>query len=183
MTTTLTSRPGFAAGSWKLDLIHSELSFTVRHLGVSKVRGTFESFDLTVVTAEDGSVSVEATVDVASVSTKQEQRDNHLRSGDFFLAEEFPQASFVSTGVEVDGDRFTLVGDLTLRGVTRPVSFDGEFYGVTTGPAGRPVAGAGATATINRLDFGVNFNAPLEAGGFLLGDNVQLSVEVELVLE
>lgn len=183
MTTTATSRPGFQAGTWKLDPTHSELAFSARHLGISKVRGRFENFDVTVITTDDGNLSIEATADVASVNTNQEQRDNHLRTSDFFLVEEFPTAYFRSTAITSDGDDITVTGELTLRGVTKEVVFTGELHGVVTGQAGKPIAAVSASTTINRMDFGVNWNAPLEAGGFVLGDNVQLTVELQLVLQ
>jgi polyisoprenoid-binding protein YceI len=182
-STTLTAHPDFAAGTWKLDPTHSELSFTVRHLKVTKVRGTFDSFDVTVTTAEDGGIAVEASVDVASVNTKQEQRDAHLRTSDFFLVEEHPHMTFRSTGVTFDGDDFTLTGDLTLRGVTQSVTLAGEYGGVVVDGYGNTKAGASATTKINRQDYGVSWNAALEAGGFTLGDDVTINVELELVLQ
>jgi len=183
-TTSTAFHPDYIAGTWKLDPAHSELSFWVRHLKVTKVRGTFDSFDVTIVTAEDPAEStIEATVDVASVNTKQEYRDNHLRSGDFFLAEEHPQMTFRSTSFEADGDDFTIVGDLTLRGVTQPVTLTGELGGVVTMDDGTVKAGASATAKINRHDFGVSWNAALEAGGMTLGDDVTISMELQVILQ
>jgi polyisoprenoid-binding protein YceI len=181
-TTTPTSRPDYVAGTWKLDPTHSELAFTVRHLKVTKVRGTFDAFDVTVTTAEDGTVSVEATVDVASVNTRQEARDQHLRTSDFFLVDEHPTMTFRSTDLSVDGDDFTLAGDLTLRGVTQPVTLTGEFGGIAVDGYGNTKAGASATTKINRHDFGVSWNAALEAGGMTLGDDVTITVELQLVL-
>lgn len=182
-STTLTTHPDYVAGTWKLDPAHSELSFTVRHLKVTKVRGTFDDFDVTVVTGEDGAISVEATVDVASVNTKQEQRDQHLRTSDFFLVDEHPHMTFRSTSVALDGDDFTLVGDLTLRGVTQTVTLTGEYGGVIVDGYGNTKAGASATTKINRQDYGVSWNAALEAGGFTLGDEVTINVELELLLQ
>lgn len=182
-STTLATHPDYVAGTWKLDPAHSELSFTVRHLKVSKVRGTFDTFDVTVVTGDDGAISVEATVDVSSVNTKQEQRDQHLRTSDFFLVEEHPHMTFRSTSVTLDGSDFTLVGELTLRGVTQPVTLTGEYGGVIVDDYGNTKAGASATTKINRQDFGVNWNAALEAGGFTLGDDVTINVELELLLQ
>ena len=183
-TSTITVHPDYIAGTWRLDPAHSELSFTVRHLKVTKVRGTFDSFDVTVVTADGPTgVSVEATVDVASVNTKQEQRDQHLRTSDFFKADEHPRMTFRSTSIALDGDDFTLAGELTLRGVTQPVTLTGEFGGIVVDGYGNTKAGASATTRINRHDFGVSWNAALEAGGMTLGDDVAINVELELVLQ
>jgi len=147
------------------------------------VRGTFEKFDVTVVTAENPEEStLTASIDVASVNTNQEQRDAHLRTSDFFALEEFPTIEFVSTGIRHDGDDFFLDGDLTLRGVTKPVSIKGEFGGIITDGYGQTKAGASGTVKINRKDFGVNWNAALEGGGFTLGDDVTISIEAQVVL-
>jgi polyisoprenoid-binding protein YceI len=183
-TTALSTRPDYRVGTWKLDPSHSEISFWVRHLKISKVRGTFESFDVTVVTPEDPSqISIEASIDVSSVNTGQEARDNHLRSSDFFLVEEHPHMLFHSTGIQVDGDDFTLEGDLTLRGVTQKVTLTGEFGGVITDDYGRTKAGASASTKINRQDFGVSWNAALEAGGFTLGDDITITIDLQVDLQ
>ncbi len=181
MTTNLATRSDYQVGTWKLDPTHSTISFSVRHLAISKVRGTFGSFDVTVTTPEDPSqISVVASVDVASVNTGQEARDGHLRSSDFFLVEEHPTMTFVSTGITVDGDDFTLVGELTLRGVTKTVTLAGEFGGIATDAYGNVKAAASATTKINRHDFGVSWNAALEAGGFTLGDDVSIALDIQL---
>jgi polyisoprenoid-binding protein YceI len=185
MTETLL-HPKYTVGTWKLEPAHSELSFQVRHLALSKVRGKFENFDVTIVVAPDPKdTTIEASVDVSSVNTGQEGRDNHLRSSDFFLVEEHPHMIFKATGenITIDGDDFTIVGDLTLRGVTLPVTLKGELGGVIDDPYGNVRAGASATTKINRQDFGVNWNAALEAGGFTLGDDVTISLEIQVVLE
>lgn len=182
-TETLSTHPQFVAGTWRLDPTHSTIEFTVRHLAISKVRGSFESFDVTVVTGEDGVHNVEATIDVASVNTRQAQRDAHLRTSDFFLVEEHPTATFRSTGGTWDGDSFTLVGDLTLRGVTKQVELRGELGGVMTDNYGNTKAGASATTTINRHDFGVSWNAALEAGGLTLGDDVKIDLDIQVDLQ
>jgi len=184
MTTNLASRSDYRVGTWKLDPSHSELSFWVRHLKISKVRGTFEDFDVTVITPEDPSkISIEASIDVSSVNTGVEARDNHLRSSDFFLVEQHPHMLFRSTGIRVDGDDFTIDGELTLRGVTQTVTLKGEFGGVITDDYGRTKAGASASTTINRQDFGVSWNAALEAGGFTLGDDVTISIDLQVDLQ
>ncbi len=183
MTVTET-HPAYIAGTWKLDLAHSDISFSVRHLAISKVRGTFEKFDVTIVTAEDPAEStIEATVDVASVNTNQSDRDNHLRTSDFFLVDEYPTMTFRSTKITYSGDDFTVEGDLTLRGVTKPVVLEGELGGVVTDGYGQTKAGATASTKINRHDFGVSWNAALEAGGFTLGDEVSISLEIQVVLQ
>jgi polyisoprenoid-binding protein YceI len=196
MTTNLATRSDYRTGIWKLDPTHSELTFSVRHLAISKVRGSFERFTATIVTAEDptkstveasiedpSQISVVATVDVASVTTGQAQRDGHLHSSDFFLIEEHPTMTFTSTGITVDGDGFSLVGDLTLRGVTKSVTLKGEFGGIVTDGYGQTKAGASASTKINRHDFGVSWNAALEAGGFTLGDDVTINLDVQVVLQ
>lgn len=176
--------PGYAAGTWKLDPTHSEISFSVKHLMISKVRGTFRTFDVTVVTGDDPqATSVEASIDVASVDTNNEMRDQHLRTSDFFKADEFPKATFTSTSLTGTPDDFVLAGDLTLRGVTKPVQLKGELGGIIVDGYGQTKAAASATAKINRLDFGVNWNAPLEAGGVTLGDEITLTFDLQLVLQ
>jgi polyisoprenoid-binding protein YceI len=184
--TVLTTHPKFLAGTWRLDPAHSELAFQVRHLAISKVRGTFETFDVTVVTSEDpADTTITATVDVASVNTKQEARDNHLRSSDFFKVDEHPTMIFEATGHDIlfDGDDFTINGHLTLRGVTKPVTLKGEFGGVITDDYGRTKAGVTASTKINRQDYGVSWNAALEAGGFTLGDDVTISIDLQVDLD
>ena len=184
MTTGTDLHPSYLTGTWKLDPTHSEVSFTVKHLAISKVRGTFESFDVTIVTAEDlADSTIEATIDVASVNTKQKDRDAHLRTSDFFLAEEHPTITFVSTSIAGTPDDFAVTGDLTMRGVTKQVVLKGEFGGITTDGYGQTKAGATATTTINRQDFGVSWNAALEAGGFTLGDDVTITLDLQVALQ
>lgn len=172
------------AGTWTLDPTHSDITFSVRHLAISKVRGAFEKFDVTVVTTTNpADTTVTASVDVASVNTNQADRDGHLKTSDFFLVEEFPTMDFVSTGVRVDGDVFFVDGDLTLRGVTKPVTLKGELGGVMVDGYGQTKLGASASTKINRLDFGVNWNAALEAGGLTLGNDVTINFEIQVVLQ
>ena len=184
MTVTTDLIPGYVAGTWTLDPAHSEVSFSVRHLAISKVRGTFEKFDATVVTGENPEDStLTATIEVASVNTNQPQRDEHLRTSDFFAVDEFPSITFVSTGLRHDGEDFYLDGDLTLRGVTKPVSIKGEFGGIITDSYGNVKAGASGTLKINRKDFGVNWNSVVEGGGVMLGDDVTITIEGQVVLQ
>ena len=184
MSVTTDMIPGYVAGTWTLDPAHSEVSFSVRHLAISKVRGTFEKFGVTVVTAENPEDStLTASIEVASVNTNQAQRDEHLRTSDFFAVDEFPTMNFVSTGLRHDGEDFYLDGDLTLRGVTKQIELKGELGGVTTDSQGNTKAGASASTTINRHDFGVSWNAALEAGGLTLGDEVTVTIEGQVVLQ
>ncbi|MGV0738884.1 YceI family protein [Mycobacterium syngnathidarum] len=169
------------AGTWAIDPVHSSINFSVRHLMVSKVRGSFETFSGAVVVAEDGTPSVSATIDVTSIDTRNEQRDAHVRSADFFDAENYPSATFVSTGVRPDGDDYIVDGDFTLKGVTKPVSLKLEFNGVNPGMGQGPVAGFEASVVLNRKDFGIDIDMPLETGGTVVGDKVTITLEIEAV--
>jgi polyisoprenoid-binding protein YceI len=185
MTTTAPSIdiPGYRAGTWTIDPAHSEVGFQIRHLMISKVKGKFERFDATFVTAENPlDSSVTASAEVASVSTNEPNRDAHLRTGDFFEAETYPTIDFVSTGVRVEGGDFKVDGDLTIRGITKPVTFDFDFGGFGGDPYGNYKAGATAKAVINREDFGLHYNAALETGGVLLGDQVTITLELQAQL-
>lgn len=176
--------PGYIAGTWSIDPVHSEVSFSVRHMAISKVKGRFETFDARIVTADNPlESSVKANAEVASVNTRQEQRDAHLRTSDFFLAEEHPQIQFDSTGVRYEHDQFYVDGNLTLRGVTKPVTFTFDFGGFMKDPSGATKAGFEATTVIQREDFGVNYNAALEGGGFILGNDVTITLDIQAVLE
>lgn len=184
--TTLTADtiPGYRAGTWVIDPTHTEIGFSVRHLAISKVRGVFERFDTTVNAAENpADSSVTVTVEVASINTNNADRDAHLRTNDFFAPEQYPTMTFVSTGLRVDGDHFLLDGDLTLRGVTKAITLKGEFGGIATDPWGNTKAAANGTAVINRHDFGVSWNAAIETGGFLLGDDVTLTIDAQFALQ
>ena len=184
MTDSTLTIPGHVAGTWKLDPMHSEVTFSVRHLAISKVKGSFEKFDVTVTTSDDPlNTTLEASIDVSSVNTRQEARDAHLRQSDFFAADEHPTIEFRSTGVRQDGDEWLIDGDLTMRGVTKQVTFRGEFGGVTTNGYGQTVAGAEFSTKINRHDFGVSWNAALEAGGFTLGDDVTVNIDAQVALQ
>lgn len=184
MTTSTDTHPGYVAGTWKLDLTHSEVSFSVKHLKISKVRGSFKTFDATIVTAKNPKDStVEATIEIASVDTNQKDRDAHLRTSDFFLADEFPTMTFTSTSIDISGDDVAITGDLTLRGVTSSEVLKGEFGGIITDGYGQTKAGASASTVINRHDYGVSWNAALEAGGLTLGDEVSINLELQFVLQ
>lgn len=171
-------------GTWVIDPSHSEVGFTARHLMVSKVRGSFDKFSGTLTVADDFTASkVEATIDAASVNTRDENRDNHLRTNEFFGVEEHPTWNFVSTGLTSKGSDYALAGDLTIKGVTKPVTLNLEVLGVNKDPWGNTKAGFSASTKINRKDFGVEWNAPLEAGGFLVGDDVTLNLEIQAALQ
>ncbi|GAA2223693.1 YceI family protein [Herbiconiux moechotypicola] len=183
MTDTL-EIPGYKAGTWTVDPSHSEVGFSVRHMLISKVKGKFEKFDATFVTAENPlDTTVSASAEVASVNTNDKNRDGHLATNDFFDAPTFPELTFVSTGVRQEGGDFKVDGDLTIKGVTKPVTFDFEFGGFGTDPYGNYKAGFTATAEVDRNDFGVNWNAALETGGVLVGDKVTITIDVQAVLQ
>jgi polyisoprenoid-binding protein YceI len=172
------------AGTWVIDPSHSEISFTARHLLVSKVRGSFEKFSATITVADEFTASkVEATIEAASVNTRDENRDNHIRTDDFFGVEKHPTWTFVSTGLSAKGSDYELAGDLTIKGVTKSVTLALEVLGVNKDPYGNLKAGFSASAKVNRKDFGIEWNAPLEAGGFLVGDDATLNLEIEAALQ
>ncbi|HEV7421730.1 MAG TPA: YceI family protein [Mycobacterium sp.] len=168
-----------STGTWAIDPVHSSIGFSVRHLVVSKIRGTFETFSGAIVVAEDGTPSVSAEVAVDSLHTGNEQRDGHVKSADFFDAEKHPTATFVSTGVRADGDNYVLDGDFTLKGVTKPVQLALEFNGVNPGMGHGEVAGFEASVVLNRKDFGIDIDMPLETGGAVVGDKVTITLEIE----
>ncbi len=174
-TTTL------APGIWALDPTHTEISFTIRHMGLSKVRGRFNTFTGTAAVAEDLTTSaVEATINMASVDTNNEMRDNHLRSTDFFDIENHPTMTFTSTAIETKGNDGVIRGNLTINGVTKPVELATEFFGVAVDGYGNTKAGFNANTQISRSDYGISFNMPLEAGGLLLSDKVTIDLDVQL---
>ena len=178
--------PGYVAGTWAIDPVHSEVSFVVRHMMVSKVRGRFDKFEGTIVTAEDPlASSVTASVDLSSINTGQEQRDAHIRSADFFEVEKYPQMTFVSTAVKAAEEGFVLEGDLTLKGITRPVAFNLEVNGIGPDAYGGTRIGFSAETQIGRSDFGVNFNGPIPGvpGGAVVSENVSIYLEIEGVLQ
>jgi len=178
-TTESAGTTQLSAGTWAIDPVHSSVGFSVRHLMVSKVRGEFENFNGAIVVAEDGTPSVSAEIAVDSINTRNEQRDAHIKSADFFEAEKFPVAKFVSTGVRSQGDRYVLDGEFTLKGVTKPVRLDLEFNGVNPGMGHGEVAGFEASVVLNRKDFGIDIEMPLETGGTVIGDKVTISLEIE----
>ena len=185
MTVTAVEIPGYIAGTWTIDPVHSEVSFVVRHMMVSKVRGRFDKFEGTLTTAADPlQSSVTAAVDLSSVNTGNETRDNHIRSEDFFHVEKHPEMTFRSTGIRPDGDGYLLDGDLGLHGVTRPVTFRLEVNGFGPDPYGGTRAGFSATTEINRNDWNVSYNGtiPGAGAGVVLSDKVTINLEIEAVL-
>ena len=174
-----------APGTWEIDPVHSQVSFVVRHLMVSKVRGRFSKFSGTIEVAENHQDSkVEATIDAASIDTSEPNRDAHIRSADFLDVANYPVITFTALGpIHTSGTKFTLSGDLTIRGVTRPVTLEAEYLGVITHPQMGTRMGLSATGEINKDEFGVLYNAALETGGFVLGKTIRLELEVEAVLK
>jgi polyisoprenoid-binding protein YceI len=171
-------------GTWTIDTAHSRVGFTARHAMVTKVRGSFTDYAGTAeLNADNPAAShIDLTIDVASVNTGNEQRDGHLRTNDFFDAANYPQIRFVSTDVErLDPENYRLTGDLTIKGVTHPVSVDFEFTGVATDPYGNQRAGFEGKATINRKDWGVSFNAALETGGVLVSEKIGLEFDISAI--
>jgi polyisoprenoid-binding protein YceI len=182
-STTLRNAP--AAGSYALDQSHSHVSFSARHLMVTKVRGRFPVTAGHLDIAQDPTQSsVEATIDVSAVDSGDPKRDEHLRSADFFDAEQYPTVTFRSTRVHDRGDgEFTLEGELTVRDSTRPVTLQGEYLGSQDSPWGDTRVGFTAETEINRKDWGLSWNVALETGGVLVGDKIKLTIDAEWVKE
>lgn len=181
MTTVSTSATDVR--TFQIDKAHSEVTFQVRHL-LTRVRGQFTEFDGSIAfnAAAPESSSVLLTIQAASISTNQPDRDTHLRSADFFGVDEFPALTFASTGITRTAEgAYTVAGDLTIHGVTRPVALPVTFLGTATDPWGAERLAFEAETTINRKDFGLNWNAALETGGFLVGDDVRINVSVQAV--
>jgi polyisoprenoid-binding protein YceI len=184
MTETAVEIPGYVAGTWTIDPVHSEVSFVVRHMMVSKVRGRFDKFEGTITTAADPlRSSVTATVDLSSVNTGHPDRDNHIRSADFFEVESHPTMTFRSTAIRRGGGDFFLDGDLTIRGTTRPVTLRLEVNGFGPDGYGNTRGGFSASGEINRNDFGVSYNGPVPGGGVVVSEKVTITLEIEAVLD
>jgi polyisoprenoid-binding protein YceI len=173
--TEATTIPGYVAGTWDIDPVHSEVGFTARHMMVSKVRGRFTQFSGELVTAPDLlQSSVTATIELTSIQTGNEQRDQHIRSADFFEVDKYKTMTYRSTGLRPEGDHYVLDGELTLRNVTKQIQLKLELNGFGPDPYGGTRAGFTATGELNRSDFGVNFNATLETGGVVVSDKIGL---------
>jgi polyisoprenoid-binding protein YceI len=184
LMTTATQTLAKGTALWRIDATHANVEFGVRHLMISTVKGRFGTLDGTV-TVEDGdptTAQIDVTIEAASLDTRVEQRDAHLRSADFFDVEKYPALTFTSKRVERAGeDDLRVVGDLTIRGVTREVALDVEELGTVRDPWGNDRAAFSAKGKIDRTDFGLTWNQAIETGGVLVGDQVKLSIEVELV--
>lgn len=182
-TTPTSTIPGLVAGTYAIDAAHSEIGFTVRHL-MTKVRGTFKEYAGEIVvkdSLEESTANV--TVELSSVDTRSEQRDGHLRSGDFFDVEKSPKMTFASTALTPNGDDYTLSGDLTIKDVTKPIELAVEFLGVDQNAYGQTIIGFEATASISRKEWGIDFNVPLEGGKLLVGDKVDIHLDVQAALQ
>ncbi|WGW13893.1 YceI family protein [Saxibacter everestensis] len=178
----MTVPSGLTKGTWTLDGAHSEVGFAVRHAGISKVRGSFDLVEAGLNVGDslaDSSVTAVAKAD--SFNSGDDNRDAHVRGEDFFDTAKFPELSFASTGLSGDGEAFKLAGDLTIRGITKPVTFDAEFNGVAVDAFGTTRTGISANTVISRKEFGLTWNAALEAGGVLVSDKVAINLDVAFV--
>jgi polyisoprenoid-binding protein YceI len=171
---------------WKLDPTHSEIGFKVKHMMITNVSGSFKKFDATAETSGDdfGTAKIQFTADVDSITTANDDRDNHLKSADFFDATTHPKLTFVSTRTEkIDDENYVVHGDLTIRDVTKPMKLNVEFGGIGKDPWGNQKAGFTISGKINRTDYKLNWNAALEAGGVLVGEEVKLQGDLQLIKE
>lgn len=181
MTAALTDR---ITGTYTLDPAHSRIGFVARHAMVTKVRGSFNEFEgsAQLPSTDPGTWTTQLTIHAASIDTRHEQRDAHLRSDEFLAVDEYPTITFVSTGVEqLDEATFRVTGDLTVRGVTRPVTVEFDYQGAATDPFGNERIGFEGSVEISRKDFGITWNAALESGGVLVGDKVVLEFEISAI--
>ncbi|NND01680.1 MAG: YceI family protein [Acidimicrobiia bacterium] len=168
------------AGAWVIDPTHTTVAFSARHLMAAKVRGSFRTFSGEIDVNEDHQASaVSVTIDAASIDTGVEDRDDHLRSPDFLDVENFPTINFKSTAVRQSDDGFEIEGDLTIRGTSKPVTLSTEYFGVIADPWGNEKALFSANTDIDREEFGLTWNAPLEAGGWLVGKKVNIEIEIQ----
>jgi polyisoprenoid-binding protein YceI len=172
--------------SWSIDTAHSEINFAIQHMMITKVRGQFEKFtgeiNFNAQNPENSTVEIEIEID--SINTREAKRDAHLRSADFFDADNFPKMTFKSTKVEKTGENTArLTGDLTIRDITHPVTLEVEHTGVAVNPYGKTVAGFSARGKINRKEWELNWNVALETGGWLVGEEVEINIELQLVKE
>ena len=180
--TSTTTSASIPTGTWTVDPTHTRIGFVARHMMVTKVRGSFSEFSAEIEIADDPLESkLTAEVQMASLDTGNADRDGHLRTNDFFDIEHHPTMRLVATGFEGSGETYTMHADLTIKGVTKPVDFELEFDGVGQDPWGGTRAGFTAATTINRKDWGIEWNAPLETGGVLVGEKVQIELDVQLV--
>lgn len=170
--------------SWQLDKAHSSINFSVRHMMISTVRGRFEKFSGTIDFDKNDPIkaTVNVEIDVASINTNEAQRDNHLRSPDFFEVDKYPTMTFKSKRIEKTGDHHgRIIGDLTIKNITKEVVLEAEYAGQMKSPWGTTSAGASASGKINRKDWGLTWNQTLETGGMLVGDEIKIDIELELI--
>ncbi|MEO7313937.1 MAG: YceI family protein [Ginsengibacter sp.] len=169
---------------WALDATHSEINFKIKHLMISTVTGQFKKFDVVGYTDGDDFKSakkIEFTADIDSIDTNNEQRDQHLKSADFFNSQDHPQIHFTGNKYELKGTEGILTGDISIAGITKPISLNIEFGGIVSDPYGQIKAGFTVTGKLSRKDFGITYNASLETGGVLLGDEIKINAEIQLV--
>jgi polyisoprenoid-binding protein YceI len=184
MTSTKAQIPGYVAGTWTIDPVHTHVGFVIKHMMVSKVRGRFTSFTGEITTADNPLDSfVAATIDMNSIDTNNDSRDNHIRSADFFDAENHPNMTFRSTKVRSQDGEFFIDGELTIRGTTKPVTLAVDAPEFGPNPQGGVKAGFSATTEIDRRDFGVSFNGPIPGGGMMLAEKVQIVLDIEADLD
>jgi polyisoprenoid-binding protein YceI len=166
---------------WTVDAAHSEVGFSVKHMMISKVKGSFGSYDATVEANEENlqGALIDFKIDVASINTNNADRDAHLRSADFFDADQFPQITFKASDIVKKGDEYELTGDLTMKGITRPATFEVEYGGKGTNPWGVEVVAFSAEGKVNRKDFGLTWNQALETGGVLVGEDIKISLDLQ----
>lgn len=171
-----------ANSTWTLDKAHSEVEFSIRHMMISRVKGGFRDFDAEIEAdpTDLTSAKIQFTIDIASIDTANEDRDNHLRSADFFEVEKYPKLTFTSSDIKKQGNDYAVTGDVSLHGVTKSETFIVTSGGVVKDPmSGAQKAGFSVTGTIKRSDYGLTWNAPLETGGVLVSDDVKISMEVQ----
>jgi polyisoprenoid-binding protein YceI len=172
-----------ATTKWTIDPTHSEVGFKVKHMMFTNVSGRFGTFNGSAETEGDNfeNAKIDFEADVTSIDTNSADRDNHLKSGDFFDAEQFPKLTFQATEMKKDGDDYKLSGDLTIHGVTKPVTLNVEYGGIAKDPWGNEKAGFSINGKLNRKDYGLTWNAALETGGVLVSDEVKLNIELQMV--
>jgi len=172
-----------ATTKWAIDPTHSEIGFKVKHMMFTNVSGTFAAYDATITTEDDNfeNANFEFSANIDSISTNNTDRDNHLKSADFFDADNFPKLTFKASSFTKDGDDYEITGDLSIKEVTKPVKFPVEFSGLMKDPWGNTKAGWNIYGKINRKDWGLNWNSALETGGVLVGEEVKLNIELQLI--
>lgn len=182
MQSTVIATENSAKTKWVLDPAHSEITFRVKHLMISNVKGEFRKVSAEIIGNDLSTASIRASIDAASISTNEGDRDNHLRSADFFDVENHPELTFEGTSfVKLDDDNYALKGKLTIKGISKEVAFEVEFGGIGKDPWGNEKAGFSLQGKINRKDWGLNWNAALEAGGVLVSDEVRIDAELQFV--